>query len=244
MQNQIARGDPNSPQGRQAAQQRAKAQKAIAGLQALAKKQQTLIDKTFRQTHDIDQPPRGLRKGVQEAIEQEEMRRALGGIMMEMEEALGGIPGNAGEAERGMRESSESLITGVMKQALNDQADVLAALRRSADDAQQQMQSQMGGMMMMGRGPNGPGDPNGQWGRDPGRNPNNGPRPGQDRDPFGRDQEDAQNRGENTDGQVQFPDEADAHQAQEILDELRRRSAERERPQSELNYIERLLKQF
>jgi uncharacterized protein (TIGR02302 family) len=240
MQNQIAKMNPNSPQGRQAAQQRAKAQKAISGLQALTKKQQALIDRTFRQTNGLDAPPRNMRLGVQEAIDQEEMRRSLGSIMMEFEEAFGGIPGNVGTAERAMRESSESLITGLMKDSLHDQADVLKELRKSSNDAQQQMQQQFGGVMVGRAGPgNDPGQMRGnQRGPQPGQ-----PRPGEDRDPFGREQDDAQNHGENVDGDVAIPNE-EGHQAQEILDELRRRSADRNRPQSELNYIERLLKQF
>lgn len=244
MQEQIARNDPNSPQGRAAAQKRAQAQRAIHGLQQLTKKQVGLIDRVFRQDNKIDLPPRGLIAGVQEAVEQEEMRRTLGDLMLELHEVFGGIPGNIGDAERGMRDSTESLITGALDQSLEDQAGVLKELRQSSNDAQQQMAQQFGGMMMMGRlGPGqGPG-----WGPGRGDFPDRyprGPRDGVERDPFGRESQEQQNAGDNVDGPVDIPDQMDVRQAQEILEELRRRSADRTRPPAELDYIERLLKQF
>ena len=43
---------------------------------------------------------------------------------------------------------------------------------------------------------------------------------------------------------VKVPDEIDMQRAREILEELRRRMGEPTRPQSELDYIERLLRRF
>ena len=60
-------------------------------------------------------------------------------------------------------------------------------------------------------------------------------------DPLGRDQS-ANGRGVN--GNVKVPDKNDMERAREILQELRKRAAERGRPQQELDYIDRLLKQF
>jgi hypothetical protein len=60
-----------------------------------------------------------------------------------------------------------------------------------------------------------------------------------DTDPLGRTQN---NGGAN--GNVKVPDKSDLQRAREILQELRRRAAERGRPQEELDYIDRLLKQF
>jgi hypothetical protein len=60
-------------------------------------------------------------------------------------------------------------------------------------------------------------------------------------DPLGR------NLGQNgagTNGDVKVPTMSDLQRAREILKELRRRAAERGRPQQELDYIDRLLKQF
>jgi hypothetical protein len=45
-------------------------------------------------------------------------------------------------------------------------------------------------------------------------------------------------------GDVRVPEEAERKRSQAIQEELRRRGAERERPREELDYIDRLLKQF
>ncbi len=60
-------------------------------------------------------------------------------------------------------------------------------------------------------------------------------------DPFGRQQG---ARGPNTGGGVKVPEESQLQRARSILEELRRRAAERGRPKEELDYIDRLLKQF
>jgi len=66
-----------------------------------------------------------------------------------------------------------------------------------------------------------------------------GQQQGGDTDPLGR----AQNNG-GANGNVKVPDKSDLQRARAILQELRRRAAERGRPQEELDYIDRLLKQF
>jgi uncharacterized protein (TIGR02302 family) len=60
-------------------------------------------------------------------------------------------------------------------------------------------------------------------------------------DPLGRQQN---NGGRGVNGNVKVPDKSDLQRAREILQELRKRAAERGRPQQELDYIDRLLKQF
>ncbi len=60
-------------------------------------------------------------------------------------------------------------------------------------------------------------------------------------DPLGRD---TNNGGRGVNGNVKVPDKSDLARAREILEELRKRAAERGRPQEELDYIDRLLKQF
>ena len=59
-------------------------------------------------------------------------------------------------------------------------------------------------------------------------------------DPLGRENATGRSMG----GDVKVPSASDLQRAREILKELRRRAAERGRPQSELDYIDRLLKQF
>ena len=60
-------------------------------------------------------------------------------------------------------------------------------------------------------------------------------------DPLGRD---LGPTGAGSNGNVKVPAMSDLQRAREILKELRKRAAERGRPQEELDYIDRLLKQF
>ena len=45
-------------------------------------------------------------------------------------------------------------------------------------------------------------------------------------------------------GDVKLPDKSDLQRAREILQELRRRAGENQRPRYELDYLDRLLKRF
>jgi hypothetical protein len=95
-------------------------------------------------------------------------------------------------------------------------------LRRGAQDLAQQMQP-------------GPGIGQGQPGR-------TGPaRAQQDTDPLGRP---LRGREYGDDSTVKVPGEIDVQRARRILEELRRRFGDTFRPQIELDYIERLLKDF
>jgi hypothetical protein len=60
-------------------------------------------------------------------------------------------------------------------------------------------------------------------------------------DPLGRPLDE---QGSMAGGTVRIPDQSDLARAREILDELRRRSGEANRAQQELDYIDRLLRQF
>ena len=61
------------------------------------------------------------------------------------------------------------------------------------------------------------------------------------RDPLGRP---VSNGGAFDEGDVKIPDNNTMQKARDILDELRRRAGERDRPQIELDYIDRLLERF
>ncbi len=64
---------------------------------------------------------------------------------------------------------------------------------------------------------------------------------GRGRDPLGRR---PGSNGFATEGSVEVPDESALQEARRILEELRRRAAERNRPEEELDYLDRLLKRF
>ena len=94
------------------------------------------------------------------------------------------------------------------------------------------MQQQQG--MGEALGPGGPGGP----GR-PGRLGQG--RPQQETDPLGRP---LRGRDYGDDSTVKVPGEIDVQRARRILEELRRRFGEISRPQLELDYIERLLRDY
>jgi len=131
--------------------------------------------------------------------------------------------GRAGEA---MGEAEGQLGEGNADGAVDSQGRALEALRRGAQNLAQSMQQQQG---MLGPGPK---DQPGRLGR---------PRAQQETDPLGRP---LRGREYGDDATVKVPGEIDAQRARRILEELRRRFGENFRPQLELDYIERLLRDF
>ena len=80
-------------------------------------------------------------------------------------------------------------------------------------------------------------------GQGPGQPGRNGPaRAQQETDPLGRPMR--HGRDYSDDQTVKVPGEIDVQRARRILEELRKRFADPARPQLELDYIERLLKDF
>ncbi len=195
-------------------------QELMQDLQDVIRGQQELLDETFRQSQEGSEPSDS---GEADAATQEQLRRELGEVMRRLGE-MSDIPGQLGRAEQAMRESTESLSEGQPGQALGPQQEALDQLQQGAQAAARALAQQQ---------PGGPG----QFGQMPGQfgnvNPNN--------DPLGRPLDGA--NGLDT-GRVQIPDEADVQRARQILDELRRRSGDSQRPVIERDYIDRLLRRF
>jgi hypothetical protein len=127
------------------------------------------------------------------------------------------------DAGSAMGDAEGSLGEGNADSAVDSQGRALDAMRKGAQSLAQAMQQQMGQNQ-------GPGQP-GRQGQ---------ARANQDTDPLGRPL-----RGRDLDDStVKVPLEADVQRARRILDELRRRYGETGRPQIELDYIERLLKDY
>jgi uncharacterized protein (TIGR02302 family) len=131
--------------------------------------------------------------------------------------------GRAGEA---MGQAEGSLGEGNPDSAVDSQGRALDALRKGAQSLAQAMQQQQ-----MGQGP-------GQTGR--------AGRLGQSRaegdtDPLGRP---LRGRDYGDDTTVRVPGEIDVQRARRIIEELRKRFGDMGRPQEELDYIERLLKDY
>jgi uncharacterized protein (TIGR02302 family) len=129
--------------------------------------------------------------------------------------------GHAGEA---MGDAEGQLGQGNADSAVDAQGRALDALRKGAQSLAQSMQQQMG----QGQGP-------GRVGR------LGQPRADQDTDPLGRP---LRGRDYGDDVTVKVPGEIDVQRARRIIEELRRRFGDVLRPQDELDYIERLLKDY
>ncbi len=202
------------------------AQKLMKSLNAIKRKQQQLLDQTFRFLRDG--PEMGQtgkwKNAKQNAEEQTGVRRKLGNLMLKFEKLMGGIPKNFGHAEQAMGGAAKALNLERPGAAFPSQTQAVEQLRRATDSMTQRMARQMGvlmGMPLAGvrKGLPGPGD-----------------------DPFGRSV--GEGFGNADEEEDIIPNKIETRQAYEILKELRRRAGQRKRPVDERDYIKRLLRQF
>ncbi len=151
------------------------------------------------------------------AQQQQELREKLGKIANDMAEKEQDPPPQLGTADQGMKSAQQKLGQEEWPQAKSEQNKTLQALKDMAEKMKQQLQKQLTFL------PSG-----GQEGKE-----------GQERNPFSRPDKD---KGKGAvDDKVKVPDEQDVQKARKILDELRKRSGEYERPKDERGYIDRLL---
>ena len=129
--------------------------------------------------------------------------------------------GRAGDA---MDDAQGQLGQGNSDSAVDSQGRALDALRKGAQGLAQSMQQQMGQGPGQGR--------SGRLGQ---------ARANQDTDPLGRPLR-GRDYGDNS--TVKVPGEIDVQRARRIIEELRKRFGDLGRPQEELDYIERLLKDY
>lgn len=203
-----------------------------------------------------------------DALVQQALRRALGELMQEYGDLTGQVPPNLGEADQAMRDGAQALNQGRDQDAAGAAQRAIEALQKGGRSMQQQLSMQFGqsgddqadGQQgdegdQAGEdgqdGPDGPGmgsgDTSGGHGRAHGSRPGNrkfSDRNGDiRRDPLGRPLKEGTS-GTDDASDVQVPDQMEEGRTRAIQDELRRRGADRGRPQPELDYIDRLLKQF
>jgi len=214
---------------------------ALDELGDMIRKQQQLRDKTFKQGQDMrrDRQRQQQGQGKQQLgdlqQDQKGLRDRLNKLLEQLRQRGLGNPGQKGQGEgetnqlgsagEAMGEAEGELGQGDADNAVDSQGRALDAMKKGAQGLAQQMQ-QNG--MGMGQGP-------GQPGR------NGRARAQQDTDPLGRPM---RGREYGDDVTVKVPGEIDAQRARRILEELRKRFGESGRPQLELDYIERLLKDF
>jgi len=191
---------------------------------------------------------------------QKALRRALGELMQRFGDLTGQVPAPLGEADMAMREAGQALAEGRDAAAGNAQTKAIEALQKGSKEMGQQMARQFGTGKEPGEGEGEEGEGGepgqlGEGGQDQsnrdgssaGNRPGEGTTPGRRRsarrDPMGRPLQQGTS-GTDESGDVQVPDQMEQARTRAIQDELRRRGAERSRPQPELDYIDRLLKPF
>jgi uncharacterized protein (TIGR02302 family) len=178
-------------------------------------------------------------EGQMDQRQQQALRRALGELMDQFADMTGDVPEPLGQADLAMREAVEALGQGDNERAQGAQQRAIEALQQGG----REMQNQMAGMMGMMEPGEGEGDPGGENTEMGGDTSGEGREMGQGRDPLGRPRRD-QVGGRDEGSDVRVPEEMEMQRTREIQEELRRRAGERERPQPELEYIDRLLRRF
>jgi uncharacterized protein (TIGR02302 family) len=228
-------------------------EQALNELGDMIRKQQQLRDKTFKQGQDsrrdrlrggkqseqsmddLQQDQQGLRDRLKK-LQQELAKRGMGpGQRGEKgQQGQQGQDGDAqqgdgedalGEADNEMGDASGRLGEGNADGAVDSQGKALDALRKGAQNLAEAMQQGEGDGQSDG----------------PGNRAGRQQSGGNQTDPLGRP---LHGREFGDDFTVKIPGEIDVQRVRRILEELRRRLADPQRPQIELDYIERLLKDY
>jgi uncharacterized protein (TIGR02302 family) len=223
--------------GQQPGQEGESAWQMMRDMESLMQRQQELLDRSYSRAQSGRRPGEQSRQGESpgergggrpseneiDAREQEQVRRALGEMMRRLGQALGDIPRPLGRAEQAMRDARDALGREQPLEAIDPQSRALDQLQQGIQAMAESFMERMGqGQPQPGSGPVGMG-------------------PGMGRDPLGRST--GQSGFEALEG-VRIPDKMELRRAREILQELRRRRGEPQRPTIELDYIDRLLQQF
>jgi uncharacterized protein (TIGR02302 family) len=230
-------------------------EQALNELGDMIRKQQQLRDKTFKQGQDsrrdrahgkqsdqgmgdLQQDQQGLRDRLKK-LQQELAKRGMGQGQRgdkrqrgEQGEQGQGQQGDQGDGEDGLDEADNAmgdaggrLGEGNADAAVDSQGKALEALRKGAQSLAEAMQQ---------------GDGDGQ-NDGPGNSVGRQQSGANGSDPLGRP---LHGREFGDDYTVKIPGEIDVQRVRRILEELRRRLADPARPQIELDYIERLLKDY
>jgi uncharacterized protein (TIGR02302 family) len=228
-------------------------EQALNELGDMIRKQQQLRDKTYKQGQDsrrdrqrgkqgdqamgdLQQDQQGLRDRLKK-LQDELAKHGMGPGQRGQQGQQGQQPGQDGDPQAGddedglgaadnaMGDAGGKLGEGNPDGAVDAQGKALDALRKGAQNLADSMQG------------DGEGQGNGPGGTRAGRQQGDGSQS----DPLGRP---LHGRDFGDDLTVKIPGEIDVQRVRRILEELRRRLADPQRPQIELDYIERLLKDY
>jgi uncharacterized protein (TIGR02302 family) len=197
------------------------AEEMMRDLGDLSRRQQNLLDKTYRDSQQLA-PGQSSPNSGPWGDEQAELQQKLGQLNKRFNDLLGQTPSEFQDAERQMDRSQSSLHAGNPGAAINPETQALEDLQQGQAAMMKQLVERFGRK---------PGQPRGT---EPDRY-------GEGQDPLGRALPGA---GQMDTGDVKVPDKSDLQRAREILEELRRRAGENARPRFELDYLDRLLKRF
>ncbi|MEO6947072.1 MAG: TIGR02302 family protein [Nitrobacter sp.] len=222
-------------------------QQSLNELGDMIRKQQQLRDKTYKRGQDSrrdrmrdnGQGDHNAMDGLQQdqqalhdrlgKLQQELAKRGMGPGQRGQQGQEAGQDGEdgLGQADSAMGDADGRLGEGNADEAVDAQGRALDALRKGAQSLAEAMQQSGEGE---GQAEDGPGSQAG--GRESG---------GNQTDPLGRP---LHGRELGNDLTVKIPGEIDVQRVRRILEELRRRLADPSRPKIELDYIERLLKDY
>ncbi len=190
-----------------------------------------------------------------DARTQQALRRVLGILMQQYGELTGKVPQSLNDADLAMRDALQALDAGNDSAAAASIRKAIEALQQGGRSMGQQLARQFGREQGQDDEDDEEDDEDGNGDRDgqrTGQAHRHGPHDGRPaarraddrRDPLGRRlHEDGTGQSLDESG-VRVPDEMEQARSHAIQEELRRREAEKTRPQPELDYIERLLRQF
>jgi len=270
---QNARPEHGEAQDKQNAERRQRGRQQMDAVQDMVRREGTMLDRSQaragaeppRRPPGQGQPPSPASPNQDpreaDGRGQKALRRALGELMQRFGDLTGQVPAPLGEADMAMRDAGQALSEGRDAAAGAAQTKAIEALQKGGKEMGQQMARQFGTGKQPGEGEGEEGE-----GGDPGQVGEGGqdqsnrdglssgtPRPGEGtapgrrrsarRDPMGRPLQQGTS-GTDESGDVRVPDQMEQARTRAIQDELRRRGAERTRPQPELDYIDRLLKPF
>lgn len=219
---------------------------AIDRMAEMIEQQRKLMDDTFQQGQQSRQQGQGATAGAEDetqnhdgsgqaageagenqtASDLEGLRERQNTLRKQLEELMGELgekgqptPGPLDQADQAMKRAEDRLERGRPGSATGAQGQAIDQLRQGAQALADAMMESMAARGEQSASREG----------------------GEETDPLGRPLTPSGNP--NAD-RMEMPDENDLQQARQILEELRKRAAELGRPQSELDYLERLLRRF
>jgi hypothetical protein len=264
---QAARPQHRDAQQRQRAQKRQRGEQQMSALQDIVRREGGLLDHAQSRAGQ-DSPPaatagepapsgQDAQRGTDQRVQQA-LRHVVGELMQQYADLTGEVPPNLGDADTAMHNAIDALAAARDAQAAAAAQAAIEALQKGGQSMSEQLAQQFGspsdesgdedgdqGSPSLSLGnPDEGGQPNMGGGQRPwqGR-PAFGHRGPQRTDPLGRPlHEDTNGSDESAD--VTLPEQMEQARTRAIQEELRKRGGERSRPQPELDYIDRLLKQF